>query len=193
MIRAVIFDCFGVLTTDGWLAFRERYFETDSAADQEARELNRQSDAGFISHNDFVAGIAQLAKIDVTEAKQLVDGHVRNDALLDYIKDELKPHYKIGLLSNAAGDYTSELFEKWQRDLFDEMTFSFQIGAIKPDARMYETIAAKLGCSLEECIFVDDRQGFTDGAEAVGMKAVWFKNNQQLLQDLSTLLRENDA
>lgn len=193
MIRALIFDCFGVLTNDGWLAFKERYFEPDSEAGQRATELNRQSDAGLMTHEELVVELAELARIEVNEAKQLIDGHVRNETLFAYIRDELKSRYKIGLLSNAAGNYTSQLFEQWQVQLFDEMTFSFELGVIKPDPRMYETIATKLGCLPEECVFVDDREGFVNGAEAVGMKGVWFRDNQQCRQELTAILEANHA
>lgn len=193
MIRALIFDCFGVLTNDGWLAFKERYFAPDSDEARQATELNRQSDAGFISHEEFVKDLAQLADIELVEVKRLVDGHVRNETLLTYIRDDLKPRYKIGLLSNAAANYTNELFADWQLQLFDEMTFSFELGVIKPDPRMYETIATKLDCLPEECVFIDDREGFVDGAEAIGMKGVWFKDNQQCRQELSALLEAPNA
>lgn len=193
MIRALIFDCFGVLTNDGWLAFKERYFKPGSDESLKATELNRQSDAGFISHEEFVKDLAELAHIEVDEAKRLVDGHVRNETLFAYIRDELKSQYKIGLLSNAAGNYIGELFEPWQAELFDEMTFSFELGVIKPDHRMYETIATKLGCLPEECVFVDDREGFVNGALEAGMKGIWFRDNQQCRQDLVAILEADHA
>lgn len=193
MIRALIFDCFGVLTNDGWLAFKERYFAADSEAARQASELNRQSDAGLMSHEEFVVELAKLANVKVEEVQQLVDGHVRNETLFAYIRDDLKSQYKIGLLSNAAADYTGQLFEDWQVRLFDEMTFSFELGVVKPDSRMYETIATKLGCLPEECVFIDDREGFVTGAVEVGMKGVWFKDNQQCRDELGALLEANRA
>jgi putative hydrolase of the HAD superfamily len=189
MIKAIIFDCFGVLTTDGWLAFRHKYLQEGSVEDKEASQFNRQTDAGLISHDEFVKRIAELAGVSREEAMMVVDGHVRNDQLFEYIRDELKPHYKIGLLSNASADYTHELFEPWQIELLDAMTFSFELGVVKPDPLMYENIAAKLGASAEECIFIDDREGFVDGAQRVGMRAVWYQSNEQLKRELEALLR----
>lgn len=73
------------------------------------------------------------------------------------------------------------------------MTFSFQLGTVKPDARMYETIATKLGCLPEECVFIDDREGFASGAKATGMKGIWFKDNQQCRQEIEQLLGVQNA
>src|SRR5690348_2888052 len=61
MIKAIVFDCFGVLTSDGWLPFKKKYFGHDSALTEEATSLNKQVDAGLISYDDFVPAVAKLA------------------------------------------------------------------------------------------------------------------------------------
>lgn len=193
MIRAVIFDCFGVLTTDGWLAFKDKYLAPGSKQLEEATELNHQTDEGLLTHDEFIEGIATLAKVDRSEAEMVVSSHVRNDKLFEYIRDELKPSYKIGMLSNASADWTRELFEPWQVGLFDEKTFSFELGVIKPHPAMYQTIATKLGCLPEECLFVDDRELFALGAKDVGMQAIWFKENQQCREEIEAALGGKDA
>lgn len=190
MIRAVIFDCFGVLTTDGWLAFKNAYLKSGSDEEREAIELNHQADAGFLSQSEFEARIAVLADVPEIEVSRLINGHVRNDQLFEYIRDKLKSNYKIGLLSNAADNYLPSLFEEWQVGLFDEVTFSFEVKIIKPDARMYETIAVKLGCLPEECIFIDDREPFVEGARQVGMQALRFTSNQETQAELEALLHD---
>jgi HAD superfamily hydrolase (TIGR01509 family) len=169
--KAVIFDCFGVLTTDGWLKFREDYLLADSEADAVAVELNRQSDAGLISFRDFRNQLAQLANVDPAVVHDVMSSHARNDRLFDYIASDLKANYKIGLLSNAAGNYINDLFTPEQASLFDATLFSYELGIVKPNRAMYDTIAARLGVSTEECIFVDDRAGFVQGAIDAGMRA----------------------
>ncbi len=190
MIKAVIFDCFGVLTTDGWLAFCDKYFPDDDERRRAASELNRRTDTGLISSEQFESEIARLAGIDLREARQVIDAHVRNDALFDYIRDEIKPRYKVGLLSNVSEDYNDELFSPEQNAFFDERTFSFELGVLKPHPAMYETIAAKLGMLPEECVFIDDREPFAQGAREVGMKALQYKDMPQLRRELSTVLQE---
>lgn len=191
MIKAVIFDCFGVLTTDGWLAFRDKYLPDDDERRAEATELNRQADAGLITNEVFEGALARIAGVGMEEVRAIVDSHVRNDPLFDYIRDELKPHYKIGLLSNVSADYTPELFASDQQALFDEKTFSFEIGVVKPHHAMYETIATKLGMLPEECVFIDDREPFVAGAHEVGMKALQYHDVLQLRKELPILLKEN--
>jgi beta-phosphoglucomutase-like phosphatase (HAD superfamily) len=45
-------------------------------------------------------------------------------------------------------------------------------GVLKPDPRIYRLIAARLGASCEEIVFLDDQPVNLAGAEAVGMTAV---------------------
>lgn len=187
-IKAIIFDCFGVLTTDGWLQFRNSHFTKGTDAAQEVDELNHLSDAGLIPERDFIAGIARLSHFRETEVARIVGSHVPNDALFDYIRDELKGKYRIGMLSNVSTDYTGELFSQEQNALFDAKVFSFEVGATKPHPAMYETIAAKLDLLPEECVFIDDREGFVAGAQAVGMQAFRYTTVDEVRQTLATML-----
>lgn len=182
MIRALIFDCFGVLTTDGWLAFRDKYLLKDEAKLEAATDLNHQVDRGIIDQNTFVKEIAKIADVGEEEAVMVVNSHVRNDVLFDAIRVQWKTRFKIGLLSNASADYTDELFTTEQNSLFDAKTFSFELGVIKPHPAMYETIATKLGMLPEECLFIDDREGFVTGARGAGMQSVVFESTPQVIR-----------
>lgn len=192
MIRGIIFDCFGVLTTDGWLQFRDQHFHEGTDSYRDITELNHQADTGFISHDDFMQAIADLSHLDIHDVAQTLEQRAPNNALFDYIRDELKPSYKIGLLSNASDDRTAELFRPDQIALFDEKVFSFQIGVDKPHEATYETVASRLGLLPEECIFIDDREGFVTGAKDVGMHAFRFETNALTKQKIDEIIAQNN-
>lgn len=185
MIRALIFDCFGVLSTDGWLAFKEKYLLADEAKLESATYLNHQADEGNIDQATFVKEVATLAGISEQDALLVIDHHVRNDGLFEVIRTQFKPRFKIGLLSNASADYTGELFTPEQNALFDAKTFSFELGVIKPHPAMYITIATKLGMVPEECLFIDDREGFVTGATETGMEALLFETTEQIIRAIN--------
>jgi len=71
---------------------------------------------------------------------------------------------------------------------FDAVVASGDIGFAKPEARAYETVADMLDVRLDECVFIDDREIYVEGANAVGMKGVLFTSLKQLKQDLSGIL-----
>jgi putative hydrolase of the HAD superfamily len=47
-------------------------------------------------------------------------------------------------------------------------------GILKPDPRAYMLCAQQLGMAPGDCVFVDDQLRNVEGAQAVGMPAVWF-------------------
>lgn len=181
--KAIIFDCFGVLTTDGWKQIREDEL-TSLEAKQEAEYLDRAVNTGTMSYDTFVKRIAELrgATVQATRA-QLVDT-AANARLFEYIRDYLKPSYKIGLLSNAADNWLKDLFTPWQLALFDEVVLSYDVGMVKPDPNIYALIAAKLEVLPEECLFIDDIERFTTAAIEAGMQATVFTDTDTFIKDI---------
>lgn len=187
-IKAVIFDCFGVLTRDGWLPFREKYFADKPDLYDKATVSNHKVNAGLHSYNDFIHELSVMAGISETETRAAIEDNPPNEPLFAYIRDELKPQYKLGFLSNAGANWLDDIFQPWQVSLFDEILLSYQIAATKPDPIMYETIARKLGVEPEECVFIDDQGRFCEGARAVGMQAIVYESTGQVTADLEMLL-----
>ncbi len=188
MIQAVVFDCFGVLAYDGWLAFKEMYFDGKPDLLEKAIDSNRRSDVGLIPYQDFVHDIAMLAGIEDHKAQAILENNPPNEKLFAYIRDVLKPNYKIGLLSNASANWLEQIFAPWQVALFDEAVLSYQVGAIKPAPVMYETVATRLGLLPEECVFIDDQPRFVTGAIETGMQAFTFEDTATTIAKIEELL-----
>lgn len=115
-------------------------------------------------------------------------GGQANVPLLDYIREELKPNYKIGLLSNAIKNYLPEMLTEEQIALFDVVGISFEMGVGKPDADAYKIVAKKLGVQPEECVFIDDIGVFAEAAKDVGMQAIVYSDLETTLAELRRLL-----
>jgi HAD superfamily hydrolase (TIGR01509 family) len=188
MIKAVIFDCFGVLANDGWLPFRNKYFGNDQQKLSEATDLNKQSNAGFIGYDDFLSQVADLADIPAAQARNEIENNPADISLFTYIREKLKPRYKIGMMSNASDYHLDDIFTVEQVALFDEIVLSYQVGAVKPDPIMYQTIANRLGVLVEECIFIDDQQRYVEGANALGMKGVQFVDTATTIAKIEEVL-----
>lgn len=176
MVRAIVFDCFGVLASEKLTPFCEKYFGATSQQAAEVRVLVRQTTSGVLAYADFIRQVAALADLSERAVREQIEGNVPNAALLDFIAARLKPTYKIGLLSNAARNRLSELFTTSQLALFDATGLSYEIGASKPDIIAYKTIADRLGVELGECLFVDDQLQYCEGAIAAGMQAILYEN-----------------
>jgi FMN phosphatase YigB (HAD superfamily) len=151
-IKAIIFDCFGVLTTDGWLKFKAEHFGQHSDKMARATEINHMVDAGLISYQDFIDEISDMAGVTSQQLERIMKGVIANDGLFEFIKLELKPRFKIGLLSNVSDDWLYSLFTPEQRGMFDAAALSGETGIIKPDPRAYSIIAGRLEVPETACI-----------------------------------------
>jgi FMN phosphatase YigB (HAD superfamily) len=188
MITAIVFDCFGVLATDGWLPFRRQYFGTEGDLFERAATVNKQVDAGLISFDDFIAVVAGLADMTPERARHLIVNNVPDEALLGYIAGQLKPDYKIGMLSNVAGNWLGDMFTEAQVALFDAVALSYETSFVKPDPRAYQTICDRLGVPPEECVFLDDQERYCTAARDGGMQAIVYQNFAQAKAELEQLL-----
>ena len=98
--------------------------------------------------------------------------------------------YKTALLSNTEVP-AMEYFGELQYDMFDTLTFSCTEGTAKPEQRIYEIAANKLGVPCEQCVFIDDSPTYISGAVEAQMAGVLFQSPEQIgraLRDLGVTI-----
>jgi epoxide hydrolase-like predicted phosphatase len=193
MIKAIIFDCFGVLSTDGWRQLREEFFADNQEKMQQALDLDKAVNTGVMDYVSFIREVGHLSGLSEQEVQRRMNTNVPNRLLFEYIRSDLKPGYKIGLLSNAAENWLGELFEGWQNDLFDQVILSYQVGMVKPEAQIYELTASNLGVKPEECLFIDDIERFCTAAEELGMKSILHTDSYETIAKIKEILRAGTA
>lgn len=188
MISAVIFDCFGVLSTGWWEQLCEEFFSHDESLKKRARDINRAVNAGHMSYEEYLDEICRMSGLTMRELKERTSDMSPNRLLFDYIRDELKPKYKIGMLSNAASNWLKDLFEPDQVSLFDAILLSYEVGAVKPDAIMYTTVANRLGVPIDECLFIDDVDTYCQAAKGQGMQAIHHTDTNQTIAEIKEII-----
>lgn len=188
MIKAIIFDFFGVLVTEGFKRFCDEYFPDRPDKRQQAVDLVTAHDRGMISQAEYVAGLAELAATDEDMVLAHMSGNRPNDMLLGYIRSELKPRYKLGVLSNSGDDYLSQILAPEDVAMFDDVVLSYRHGVVKPQDESFKLAAERLGVKSDECLFIDDSESHCDGAKQVGMQAIIYRDFDQLKHDLRSIL-----
>lgn len=95
--------------------------------------------------------------------------------------------YRLGLLSNTSPSHY-KYFADGRYGLipstFDVLALSYEIGALKPDPKIYLAAAELAGVRPEEIFFVDDVAGHVEGARAVGFDAVQYTTTPALVAEL---------
>lgn len=186
MVRAIIFDCFDVLVSSGFPSFVAKYIPTQEA--EVAWTLETALNSGRIDYTTFVQKLSELSDMPWGKVGAILDDNRADELLFTYIREELKPHYKIGMLSNAGDNWLDEMIGPERVALFDDIVLSYDVGFTKPQPEIYLLAAKRLSVEPDECVFIDDRAVYCLGAELVGMSAVTFKNTPTLKRQMIDIL-----
>ena len=68
------------------------------------------------------------------------------------------------------------------------MVDSAFVGARKPDRRIYEITLERLDVPAPEALLIDDVELNCTAARDLGMHAVWFRDTDQAIAEIETLL-----
>lgn len=189
-MKAVIFDCFGVLYLSWERALYERYVPGAKVLGAQLDEISAQFDYGFITKHEAQQQVAELLGVTVAEVERYArEGHSRNQELLDY-SQTLRPRYRVGMLSNISRDGIDLYLPADERErLFDAVVLSGDIGLTKPHPQVFRAIAEALGVTPGDCVMIDDLAVNCAGADAAGMRSIQFRSNQQVIRQLEVLLK----
>jgi len=191
MIKAIIYDCFGVLITDRLQELRDEVAERDPSAANDMMELIRAVNKGILEPEVTRPKIAALCGMSTDEYRAyIVSGEGKNEPLFRHI-ETLKPQYKIGMLSNIGKRSLQNRFTEAElATYFDAVVASGDIGYAKPELEAYRIAVARLGVEPEEAIFIDDRAVFCAAAEQTGLQAIEYTDFAQYKRELTELLAE---
>lgn len=98
---------------------------------------------------------------------------VRDD-IRQMLQDLHAAGLRLGLISNVSSEEVAAWEASPLRPWFDTIVFSYQVGLVKPDRRIYELACARLGVEPKQALFVGD--GGSDelsGAAAAGLTPCW--------------------
>lgn len=156
-------------------------------ADPEALEDLRKLEVGEMSENDFEAVFGK--RLGLAHPAGLIDsmfaGMEPEPEMVEAVRQLRSSGLKAGLLSNSWS--TDHYDRKLLAELFDTVVLSADVGMHKPQPEIYRLAAERLGVAPEECLFVDDLKENCDGAEAVGMTAIWHRSPPETIARLSEL------
>ncbi len=203
-VRAVIWDMGGVLVRNMVPEPRIRLAEKYGLTEPQLENLvfgnpvSAKATVGEASVDELWEYVASVLNIDRQDLPAFVTAFWSSDRvdedLVDFIQS-LHASYKTGLLSNAFDDTRPSVSVRFPRLLrvFDVSLFSAEEKVAKPDPRFYQLMLDRLEVNAEEAIFVDDFIENVEGARAVGITGVHFKNTQQARQAVLEKLSSNGA
>jgi len=196
-IRAVFFDLGGVIVRTEFQAPRQRLADRFGMDYDDLSKLvfdgesGQRASTGEISSEEHWASVVQRLKRPASELatirEEFFAGDIVDRTLVEYIRS-LRGKYKTGLISNAWGDLRAFIVREKFDDAFDKMIISAEVGAVKPEAKIFQIALEQFGVSPKEAVFLDDFHVNIEGCEKVGIKGIHFKDPETALQQLKELL-----
>lgn len=182
MIKAIIFDCFGVVYGTSFEHIRDQAPEDRRA---ELEDYRIRHDRGFMQQDEFLEAIGKIIDWPPQKVGEYMRArHVLNESVVACIR-ELKKEYRIGLLTNVGHGWIDELFPaELKKELFDSVVESDIVHMIKPEPEIYQYAARELDVLPEECCFIDDSPRNVEGSRQVGMKEILFTSAEDMIDQL---------
>jgi putative hydrolase of the HAD superfamily len=197
MIKAVIFDFGNVLCSFRVTSFFENLARRSSCTvDQllglmpEISHAAIEYESGRLTSEEFLRHFSALAGIAISR-EEFITSYTTIftpiEGTFDAIR-RLKGRYRLGLLSNTNEWHfehsirTVDVFP-----LFDAVTLSYEIGAMKPAPVIYSDMLGKLNVPAEACVYFDDIQENVDAGVRAGMHGRLFTTADAMRADLERL------
>ena len=196
MVKGVIFDFGNVISAfDYSIFFREIGRGANKTPDElteafRASGIHREYEKGALSSDEFFDAAAGLFGIPIGKEAffRAYNGIFTPVEETSALIRRLKGDYRIGLLSNTnAWHYEHTIRTSPVFALFDAVTLSFDVGALKPAEAVYRDIVSKLGIPPGECVYIDDVEDYARGAEKSGMAGIRYVSHAELIRDLASL------
>ncbi len=206
-IKAIISDFGGVLTTPLFAAFAAFQDEVGISPENLGKAMRvglaegedlplYRLERGEISEDEFIErledGLDSILghRPHLHHFRQKFWGALHPNEEMIALMHELKAGgLKMAMLTNNVREWEP----LWRAmlpvdEIFEEIVDSAFVGCRKPEARIYELTLQRIGMPAEACLFIDDLEPNIEGAEAAGMKAVHFRDNEQAIGEIRAAL-----
>jgi HAD superfamily hydrolase (TIGR01509 family) len=199
-IRALIFDAGDILyfrpqRGHEFATFlKELGMEIHPDHARQKKAIEYQAYRGQITHEEYreaVVGIYGLTQPEqVARGKQALIEDDSNVAFFEGVPETLcalkKQGFLLGIVTDTANSISSKLswFERGGfGHVWDSIISSIDIGARKPDPRIYHAALQQLGLTADQVVFIGHRASELAGARAVGMHTVAFNYDKDASAD----------
>lgn len=147
---------------------------------------------GIISESEAKMQYQQLLGFSELDCERLFY-YVKQTQILIYGSVELISRvkaagYRVFALTDNVHEivsYLKETYTFW--NLFEGAAVSADLGLLKPQPEIYQSLLTQNALKASETVFIDDMPYNVKGAETVGMSAIQFENAVQCEADLKSL------
>jgi len=200
MIKAILFDFDGVLTTDGTGSQSIcNYICNKMGLDIEIfkKEYYKYNDDllyGKINHENIWGTLCEgiNTKIDINILYESFKNTPTDSRMIEIVDELKQQNYKIGMVTDNKKDRIDEIvkYYDWNR-IFDAITISAEVGSGKDYNEIFMKTMDCLNVNADECVFIDNQEKNLVIPKSMGMNVIYFdhikRNYEKLIQEFKSL------
>ncbi len=154
---------------------------------KEHYHVHREFETWKLSNDEFLKIMMEWTENKITEeefCKIYSDIFEVNEDVASLLP-KLKENYKLVLLSNTNYIHQKYGWEKYEfLKNFEKLILSHEVGAIKPQEKIYRAVEEFTQLPSNEHIFIDDIREYAEGAKACGWDGIQFLGYDNLVVEL---------
>jgi putative hydrolase of the HAD superfamily len=139
---------------------------------------------GDISEEEFHAEFCEATgrKLDIDKLRHAAaDIFWLNDSILPVLHQLKTAGKKLVLLSNTSITHLRFIEQRFSvLNLMDERVTSFEVGAMKPDPRIFHAALARAAGPPQSCFYTDDIEAYINQAQSMGIHSHLYRTTEQL-------------
>ena len=153
--------------------------------------------SNYSIHRDFERGIIS-EKVFISKMLEVLDNRIDANTFCNYyanifrVNEDvasllpiLKNNYKLFLLSNTDSIHQKYGWQKYDfLKHFNKLILSHEVGAVKPEEKIYRAVEEASGYPSKEHIFIDDVEEYINAAKSLGWDGIHFRNYKFLVEEL---------
>jgi len=188
-IECVFFDLGGVLYTLDYEAVWRGFSECCGMPSEEVQSALYSDgtliefETGKISSIQFYEAIKRRLGFGAgfEEFKKIFNSIlIKRDDMFGLVSD-LRKYVNVLVLSNT-NEINAEVLNVDLRDLDGDVVYSFEVGYIKPDQRIFRFALEKKSLTPEKTIFIDDLEENVRAARLLGIHTHLYKDRDSLMR-----------
>jgi len=150
--------------------------------------LVRRYERGEISTEEFHDYLRERASLNMTLPQfctTWASVFMPDPLISEELLANLKRRYPLILVSNTNEAHVEFIREKYRVfDYFDHLVFSYEVGLLKPDPKIFQHAIAASKRPAEALFFTDDREENVVAAAALGIRSHQFVSEAKLVDAL---------
>lgn len=196
MIKVITFDLDGVYFPNGKVNFISALGKLGISEDEAKRvflkspQMNQEYKNGKMTDEEFWSWAVSEWKLNQSWqeiVRLMIDGYDVNESVVTTVRGLREKGYKTAICSNNFPARVNGLQQKFGfLDNFDVAVFSFEVGASKPNKKIFEELVKKSQVEPSAIVFADDNPDNLIGAKEVGITTFLYEGFEKYLEQLKS-------